>query len=190
MTVSELILKNRSTRAFDESTPISKATMEELIRLAAKSPSGMNKQPVRYRVLSDAADIDKMLENCRFAGLLGIKLPPEGQKPTGFILMFTDKEAKSPETLALKDIGIAAEAILLGAAEKGFAGCMLGSFNPTRLLADFGISDRYIPQLAIALGKSAEEIRLIEAKDGNLNYYRDENGVHIVPKLPDADLFI
>ena len=190
MTVSELILKNRSTRAFDESRPITKETMEELIRLAAKSPSGMNRQPIRYRVLSEKSDLEKMLANCRFGGLLGIKLPPEGQKPTGFILMFTDKEAKSPDTLAQKDIGIAAEAILLGAVEKGYAGCMLGSFNPQKLLADFGISDRFIPQLAIALGKGTETFRLTEAENGNLSYYRDEMGVHVVPKLPDSQLFI
>jgi len=90
----------------------------------------------------------------------------------------------------LKDVGIAAQTILLGAVEMGFGGCMLGSFDPARLNADFGIADRYQPQLAIALGKPAEEVALTEPHgNGSLTYYR-ENGTHYVPKRCLEDILL
>ena len=180
--MDELVLKNRSYRAFDESAPITEQTMTELVDLARRCSSGMNLQPLRYRILSTTADIGKMLNNCRFGSSLGIKLPPENGKPTGFILIFEDKETESPAALALKDAGIAAATILLAATERGFGGCMLGSFDPARLNADFEIPDRYTPLLAIALGKPAETVVLTDARDGSLRYYRDEAGIHYVPK--------
>ncbi|MBQ9097808.1 MAG: nitroreductase family protein [Clostridia bacterium] len=181
--MDSLVLRNRSCRSFDEGTPITKEILTDLVDLARRTASGMNKQPLRYRILSDSSEIAAMLQNCRFGSALpGVKLPPENGKPTGFILIFTDKEAASPESLALKDVGIAAQTILLAATELGFGGCMLGSFEPTRLNADFGISSRYVPQLAIALGKPAERALLTDAHDGSLRYYRDAAGNHCVPK--------
>ena len=188
--MDELVLKNRSYRAFDESAPITEQTMTELVDLARRCSSGMNLQPLRYRILSTAVDIGKMLNNCRFASSLGIKLPPKDGKPTGFILIFEDKETESPTTLALKDAGIAAATILLAATERGFGGCMLGSFDPARLNADFEIPDRYTPLLAIALGKPAETVVLTDARDGSLRYYRDEAGIHYVPKRALKEVLI
>lgn len=177
-----LVLANRSFRAFNKKKPISREVMTELVDLARRVPSGMNRQPLRYRLLTEAAEIEKMLDNCRFASNLGQKLPPEDGKPSGFILMFADSEAQSPESLMLKDTGIAAQTILLAAAERGFGGCMLGSFSPERLCADFDVPARYTPVLAIALGTPAEEVRLTDPRDGSLAYYRDAAGVHYVPK--------
>ena len=182
MSIEKLVLQNRSYRAFDESAPITAEVMRELVDLARKTPSGMNKQPLRYRILCEKDDVATMTKSCRFAMKLGIPLPPEGQNPTGFILMFIDREAGSPQSLALKDAGIAAQTILLAAAEKGFGGCMLGSFNPQTVCETYNIPDRFEPVLAIALGKPAEQVVLVEAKDGSLDYYRDENGTHCVPK--------
>ena len=188
--LKSLVLQNRSYRAFDESAPIGEETMRALVELARKVGSGMNRQPLRYRILCDKADISTMRANCRFASKLPVKLPPANGKPTGFILLFIDREAGSPASLALKDVGIAAQTILLGATEKGFGGCMLGSFNPEQLRTDFGISARYEPALAIALGKPAEPVVLTEAADGNLDYYRDEAGTHYVPKRAAKDIYI
>lgn len=189
--IESLVMNNRSYRAFDESKPIDRETMTDLVDLARRVGSGMNKQPLRYRILSDKQEIEAMVANARFGtALKDIKLPPENGKPTGFILIFTDKETGSPASLALKDVGIAAQTILLAATEKGFGGCMLGSFNPAQLLADFGIDARYEPQLAIALGKPAERVLLTDAHDGSLTYYRDAAGNHCVPKRKLEEILI
>jgi len=42
----------------------------------------------------------------------------------------------------------------------------------------------------IALGKPAETVQLVEAVDGKTTYYRDENGVHYVPKRPLEDILL
>ncbi len=187
----ELVLKNRSYRAFDESRPITEDDMRALIDLARRTPSAVNKQPLRYRIVSTPAELELMLANTRYAGALSIKLPPEGQKPTGFIAIFGDSEAASAESYALKDVGIAAQTILLGATEMGFGGCMIGSFNPTRLCEDLGISARYKPLLVIALGTPAEQVVLEDAVDAeHLIYYRDEQNVHHVPKLKLEDVLL
>ena len=190
MSIEALVLANRSYRAFDESRPVTADMMQKWIDLARRTPSGMNRQPIRYRILTEQSDLDKMRLNARFAPSLGLGLPPEGRRPTGYIILFTDKEANSPTSLALKDIGIAAQTILLAAAEAGFGGCMLGSFDPARLLADFAIDARYEPQLVIALGTPDEEIVLEDAVGDALHYHRDAAGVHYVPKRTLDDVLI
>ena len=189
--LKELVLKNRSYRAFDESRPITERDMRELIELARFVPSGMNNQPLRYRIVSTPEELAKMYANTRYAAALSIKLPPEGQKPTGFIAILRDTEAGSPEGLALKDCGIAAQTILLAATEMGFGGCMLGSFDPERLSADLSIPSRYQPLLVLALGTPAEEIVTEDARDpGNVTYYRDAENVHHVPKRKLEDILL
>lgn len=188
--LKDLVLKNRSYRAFDESRPITKADMTALVDLARHVASGMNKQPLRYRIVCEQDELAKMLANTRYAGALSIKLPPEGQKPTGFIVIFNDAETGSPDFLSFKDCGIAAQTILLGAAEMGFGGCMLASFEPTRLCEDLGIPARYQPVLAIALGTPAETVVAEDADEIAAPYYRDEQNVHHVPKRKLEDILL
>lgn len=188
--LKELVYQNRSYRAFDESRPITDAAMRALVDLARHVASGMNKQPLRYRIVSDAAEREKMLANTRYAGALGIKLPPAGQKPTGFIVIFNDTETNSPDFLSFKDCGIAAQTILLGATERGFGGCMLASFEPTRLCEDLNVPARYVPLLAIALGVPAEKVVLEDADEIAAPYYRDAQGVHHVPKRKLEDILL
>ena len=186
----DLVLKNRSYRAFDESRPITESDMRALVDLARNVASGMNKQPLRYRIVSEQTELAKMLANTRYAGALSVKLPPEGQKPTGFIVIFNDTETNSPDFLSFKDCGIAAQTILLGATEMGFGGCMLASFDPARLNADLDVSARYQPVLAIALGTPAETVMLENADEITAPYYRDENNVHHVPKRKMEDILL
>ena len=189
--LEELVVRNRSYRAFDESRPITARDMEELVSLACKVASGRNLQPLRYRIVTAPEERALMLANTRYAGALTIKLPPDDKKPTGFLIILTDKEAGSSETLAMTDVGIAAQTIMLGATERGFGGCILASFDPARLRADFAVPDRYVPRLVLALGTPAEEVRLVEAKDAkHLSYYRDGNNIHYVPKLTAKDVLL
>ena len=186
----DLVYQSRSYRAFDESRPITEGDMRALVDLARHVASGMNKQPLRYRIVSKQAELEKMLANTRYAGALSIKLPPEGQKPTGFIVILNDTEVASPDFLAFKDCGIAAQTILLGAAEMGFGGCMLASFEPGRLCKDLGIPTRYQPVLAIALGTPAESVVVEDADEIKAPYYRDEQNVHHVPKRKLEDVLL
>ena len=70
--LKHLVDQNRSYRAFDESRPITAQDMRALVDLARHVASGMNKQPLRYRIVSDPVEREKMLNNTRYAGALSI----------------------------------------------------------------------------------------------------------------------
>ena len=80
------------------------------------------------------------------------------------------------------DQGIAAQSILLGAVEKGLGGCMIGSIDRGQLGQVLHIPDRYDILLVIALGVPAETVVVEEVTDDHIEYWRDENDVHHVPK--------
>jgi nitroreductase len=89
------------------------------------------------------------------------------------------------------DLGIAAQSILLGARERGLAGCMIGSLNKDLLQEMFRLPPRFEILLVIALGQPKETAVLEEVKPGDgIRYWRDEHGVHHVPKRPLADLIL
>ena len=189
--LEELVVKTRSYRTFDPKRPITREVMLHLVDLARRTASAINRQPLRYRVVSEKTECELMLANTRYAGALSIKLPPDGMAPTGYIVICADSKAASDTQWVLKDLGIAAQTVMLGATERGFGGCMVGSFNAERIHADLGIAERYTPLLVLALGTPAEDVRLVEAEDAeHLTYYRDEQNIHYVPKLKLEDVLL
>ena len=81
--------------------------------------------------------------------------------------------------------------MLLAAAEAGLGGLMIGNFDAAALSKALEFPAHLVPQLVIALGKPVEKIVLTEVKKGDdLNYYRDEEDVHYVPKRRLEDILI
>ena len=114
--------------------------------------------------------------------------PREGERPSAYIVVLGD-------TTIAKDFGcdhgIAGQSILLGAREKGLAGCMLGAVDRQRLRRQLDIPEKYKILLVIALGAPKEDI-MIEplGPDGSIRYWRDEKGIHHVPKRALADIIV
>ena len=186
MNFRELVLKNRSTRAFDPDRRISREELEQLVDLARLTPSAVNLQPLKYLLSWQEETNALILAHTAWAGLLkDISLPPEGKGPAGYIVICTDTRiAKNAAT----DVGIAAQTILLGAAEKGLSGCMIGAIDP-KLHDLLGLKEQYRISLIVALGKGAEDIRLTETKGNDTAYYR-EGDAHYVPKRPLEEILI
>ena len=44
--------------------------------------------------------------------------------------------------------------------------------------------------MVIALGVQVEEVKMVEVKDDDIKYYRDENQVHYVPKRSLKDVVV
>lgn len=87
-------------------------------------------------------------------------------------------------------MGIIAQTITLAATEMGLAGCMIGNYDAEKLRTALGISDRFRIQLVIAIGKPAEDRRIVEIDNGDsTNYYRVD-GIHYVPKRKLKDIII
>ena len=74
------------------------------------------------------------------------------------------------------DHGIAAQTILLGAREKGLAGCLLGTIKRRQLRDELGIDAQYKILLVVALGKPKEEVVVdpLQGQD-SVKYWRDAN---------------
>jgi nitroreductase len=89
------------------------------------------------------------------------------------------------------DHGIASQSILLGAIEKGFGGCIIASVDKKRLRKEFAIDDHYEILLVIALGKPRETVVINEInEEDDIQYWRDENMVHHVPKRKLEDIIL
>ena len=86
-------------------------------------------------------------------------------------------------------MGITAQTMLLAAVEKGLGGCMIGSFQKEELKTALEIPEYLVPMLVLAIGAPDEEI-VLEDACGTITYYRDEKGVHHVPKRTMEELVI
>ena len=104
-----------------------------------------------------------------WGGLLPhIELPPPGRRPTAFIVILVDKLIAPDPRHAEKDVGIAAQTILLGAVEMGLSGCMIGSFKP-QLREALKLPGNLEIALLVALGKGTDGIEIIDG--GDRRYY-------------------
>ena len=90
------------------------------------------------------------------------------------------------------DVGIVSQTMMLGAAEKGYGGCMLATVKRPELAEVLGLDlERFTVELVLALGKPKEEVRVVPVgPDGSVKYYRDENQVHYVPKRSLEDILV
>jgi nitroreductase len=190
MTIDQLVLKSRSFRRFDESHEISKETLKELIKLARNSPSGANRQPIKFHLSADKALNEKIFPHLVWAGFLKEWDGPEpGERPCAYISIVLDKSISQSAGV---DHGIAAQSILLGATERGLGGCMIGSLQKQELGSVLELDDsRFEVILVIALGKPVEKVVIEDTDaDGDIKYWRDAEGIHHVPKRPLEELIL
>jgi nitroreductase len=187
--LKELIQKNRSYRRFHQEVPVEMETLRELVDLARHSASGANRQPLKYVLCCDPEVNARVFPHLAWAGYLtDWGGPAEGERPAAYIVILNDKEiAKVPGC----DHGIAAQSMMLGAAEKGLGGCMIGSIQHNELRKVLDIPDKYDIVLVLALGKPAEKVVIEDVgPDGNIRYYRDDQDVHHVPKRTLEELIV
>lgn len=187
--ISDLIRKNRSCRRFYQEDAIRLETLKSLVDLARLSASGANLQPLKY-VLSVNPPTNAMIFPCLgWAGYLKDWVgPEEGERPSAYIIILGD-------TVIAKDFGcdhgIAGQSILLGAREKGLAGCMIGSVRQAKLRDVLQIPKQFQILLVLAIGKPKETAVIENAgPDNDIKYWRDSEGIHHVPKRNLSDIII
>ena len=179
--LKELITSNRSYRRFLESFPVEETTLRNLVDLARLSASAGNIQPLKF-YLSWTPEINaKIFSTLKWArALKGWSGPEVGERPAAYITILGDKRIA---TSFCYDTGIAAQSILLGAVEIGLGGCMVASCDRSALKKILSLDDDLEIQLVIALGKPGEKVVIDPLGEyGNIDYFRDKQGVHHVPK--------
>jgi len=188
--IKNLIKKNRSYRRFHQNHRVDVETLRKLVDLARLSGSAANLQPLRY-ILACDPQINEQIFACLgwAAYLKNWPGPKEGEQPSAYIIILSDI-AKANDYVGY-DCGIAGQSILLGAVEKGLAGCMLGSINRKKISDILNIETKFKILLVIALGEPKEEV-VIETvgHDNNIRYWRDDKEIHHVPKRKLSDVIV
>lgn len=189
MNFKDLAKKNRSYRRFDEQFVINRDTLVELIGLTRYAASGRNAQPLKYVLSYDRNLNEQVFSTLSWAGYLTAWPGPEkGERPSAYIIVLLDREISDNYFC---DDGIAMQNILLGAVGKGLGGCIFRTINKPHLKAILNLQDRFEIIDVVALGKPVETVVITNVgEDGDIRYYRDENGVHYVPKRSLDELIV
>ncbi|MEN8190859.1 MAG: nitroreductase family protein [Thermodesulfobacteriota bacterium] len=190
--ITELIRKTRTVRRFQKKK-IPRKKLVELLEFTRLGGSARNSQPLRYMVLSEEKHCDRIFPLLGWAGYLkDWPGPDQGERPAAYIICLLDlNRCKGPECEAHFDLGIGSQNLLLGAAQMNIFGCRIGSFSKSSVSRIFKLDERFKPLLVIALGYPAEEVVLEETdKDGDIRYWRDDQGIHHVPKRSLSDILL
>lgn len=191
----DLVRNSRSVRRFYGDKKIEEGQLEKLVDLARLTPSGANKQPLKYIIVCNEKSNDAVYQTLSWAGYLkDWDGPIPSERPTGYIIILRDNNISKAMTF---DEGIAAQTIFLGATEMGLGGCFIGSIKRSELRSvldiseDVEISKDYEISLVIALGYPKEEVVIDEIdKEMDIKYWRDDEEVHHVPKRKLEDTII
>jgi len=187
--MKDVVLKNRSYRRFHQDVSIAPETLRELVDLARLSASAINAQPLRYVLSCEPEKNASVFSSVGWAGYLkDWPGPAEGEQPSAYVVVLEDTRIPHPMRV---DHGIAAQTIMLGAAERGLGGCIIATIDKPRLRGALQIPDEYEILLVLALGKPKEAVVVEElGADGDIEYWRDAEGVHHVPKRRLDDIII
>jgi nitroreductase len=187
--IKDLIIRNRSYRRFYQKEAIGADVMLDMIDCARNSASAANLQPLRY-LITDNDTTNRTVFSClRWAGYLSDwQGPEEGEKPSGYIVILG---IRGHEKNSHYDAGIAVQSMLLKAVETGWGGCIFAAIDRERLARELGIPKKMEILLVLALGKPKEKVILhdIDEQD-DIRYWRDQEGVHHVPKRRLKDIVI
>jgi nitroreductase len=185
----DLVLRNRSYRRFDESHPVSRDTLVELLDIARATPSAANRQPLKYALSHTPETNAAIFPHLAWAAYLkDWPGPAPGGRPAAYIAITVDRNISKDWWC---DDGIVAQTVLLGAVERGLGGCMIGAFQREKLNEVLNLPEHLYLRLVLALGKPAEPVVLEDlGSDGDIRYWRDENDVHHVPKRTLKELLL
>jgi nitroreductase len=188
-TLRDLVYRNRSYRRFRQENAVSLETLRELADLGRMSACSANLQPLKYILSADPQKNADIFPHLRWAKkLANWSGPAEGERPAAYIVILGDKSVS--ESFG-QDHGIAAQSILLGAAEAGLGGCMIANIDRTGLREALALDQRLEIMLVLALGVPDETVIVDELEpDGDSSYWRDAGGRHHVPKRMLRDVIL
>ena len=188
MDLKELFVKTRTCRRFDEKFQVSTETLEKLVDLARLSPTGGNRQPLKFILANRKEECERIFPYLAWAAYFKEWQGPEkGERPSSYVIILGDKSLSDNFGV---DHGIAAHAIMLGAYNEGLGGCIIASIKREELMTELRIPDRYEILLILAMGKPVEKVTIEDLKEDDVRYWRDSEGGHHVPKRGLQDLII
>jgi nitroreductase len=188
--LENLIRKNRSCRRFYQNNVVNIQTLEGLVNLARLSASAGNLQPLTYILSCNPKKNEEIFSCLTWAAYLKDWAgPEEGERPAAYVVVMLDSTiSKDPGC----DHGIACQSIMLGAREKGLASCMIGAIDREKLKQVLNVANQHKILLVLAIGKPKETVVIepVLDPDKSIKYWRDEKGMHHVPKRSLQDIIV
>jgi len=176
--LSELIKKTRSVRRFKSGVTIAADELEEVVDAARFVSSALNKQPLRYVVVTESGLVNEISAKAKWASHLEDWDQSESERPSAYIILVNDTTV---DGYPMIDTGIVFQAVILLLNAKGYAGCALASIDKDHCRERFSLPDNLEPVIGIAVGVSNEVVDSVPVVEGDTNYYRVDD-VHCVPK--------
>lgn len=176
--IYEKITSRRTIRKYLQKD-VPKEVLTRCVDAARLSPSGANRQPLKYVIVKDEDVLKEVFGTLSWAGYLPDYQPSEEEMPRAYIVILLDTEIRKN---AGHDAGIAAMSISMVAYDEGLGSCILGAVNRAKLRQILNIPNQFDIVLVVALGYPAEDPVVDKIKNGNIKYWLDENGVLHVPK--------
>jgi nitroreductase len=182
----DVIKERRSVRSYDPEVKISREELSEILQQATLAPSGANLQPWRFLVIDSqelkqkllpiAFNQQQVVEASAVIAVLGDMecyklaekiygqaveagyMPAETAK--SFVERYTSMFASMPTDAVrqnvVTDSGLVSMQLMLVARAKGYDTVPMGGYDKEKFKEAFGISDRFVPIMLIALGKAAK----------------------------------
>lgn len=146
--IFKVIRGRRSVREFED-TPVEDDAILSILEAARWAPSGGNKQPLIYVVVTKSGLKEKV--KAVSPGLIG--------DPAALIIVCIDKGvvrsagmSESQITVQRIEVGMAAQNLMLQAQDLGLGTCAVRSFNATAVRRLLRIPDDVVPELIVTLG--------------------------------------
>ncbi|MBQ8551730.1 MAG: nitroreductase family protein [Clostridia bacterium] len=159
MEFNELLYKRRSVRAFTE-REVTRGEIDTLLEAATRAPNACNMQSWHFYVVTDGEVRAKFADICATWATTA---------PVIFVVC-TDNEAlvgrfgERAKLFTYQDTALAAENLLLAAADMGLNGCFMGAFDAGRCRALLNIPEKHEIVALIPVGEAQTESPLRERK--------------------------
>jgi nitroreductase len=190
------ILKRRSIRSFKQRR-VSLKMLKRMVNAARLAPSAANLQVLEFFVVTSKPLCAKIFKHLRWAGYIAPNGTPKPNcEPTAYIAILVNAKKVSQSLVKrdeqairysfnpdLRDIGAAAENIILTAESKNIASCWLGAINKQGIKKLLSLPRHLDVDSVIALGYPDSRSMPVKCK-GSVMYFIDEKGVLNVPKRP------
>lgn len=185
MDIWEVVSTRRSIRAFKQD-PLDENLLKRMVDAARLAPSEANVQPLKYLLVTQKDLLPQLYQHLKWAAYLApYGAPPEGKGPTAYIVVLVDVRIK--DSGYSRGLGAAVENTLLAGQAHGVASCWIASVNTKAVAELFKIPEHLKVDSVVALGYP-DETAVVEPMTDSVKYWRDQNGLHHVPKRDLAEI--
>jgi nitroreductase len=186
--LKSLMERDRSIRRYDESRRVSIEQLQSIVGLVRYCASGRNAQPLKYKIVSTEEACEAVFPHLAWAGYYTDWAGPvTGQRPTAYLVQCDDTNIAGGR---LCDDGLQLQAITLGAAAMGIGCCIIKAFNVQKVKEALHLPEHLNPTYVVAMGYPAEVAKIVEMKDGDFKYYRNEKDEQCVPKRDMNEIIV